>query len=106
MAEETTNGHPSVKDILQNYLLQSGPRHLECSDKKGDLVSHRKTIIILLVVFALGAWAQNSPLRASPPIGAVVQTWHYDPVTKQLTIRVVNTSRKDITPFNISVTLK
>src|SRR4029077_4894977 len=53
---------------------QSGPTF----SKRSPVMSHRKIInlIIVLSVFALAAWAQNSPLRASPPIGAVVQTWH------------------------------
>src|SRR5258706_2977711 len=93
--------HPSLKDILQNYLLQSGPRHLECSEEKEATVPHRRTIITLLslFVFALGA----SSLRASPPIGAVVQTWHYDPLTNIVTLKIVNTSHKDITAFNIAI---
>jgi len=45
-------------------------------------------------------------LRASPPIGAVVQTWRYDEATRQVVMRVVNTSGKDITAFNISITMK
>jgi hypothetical protein len=45
-------------------------------------------------------------LRASPPIGAEVQNWHYDPLAKALTVRVENTSQKDITAFNLSVTEK
>jgi hypothetical protein len=43
-------------------------------------------------------------LRGSPPIGAVVQTWHYDPQANTVTVRVVNTSEKDITAFNLSIT--
>ena len=71
-------------------------------------MSHRRTIITLLflLAFAFGAWAQHSPLRASPPIGAVVQTWRYDEATRQVVMRVVNTSGKDITAFNISITMK
>jgi hypothetical protein len=42
-------------------------------------------------------------LRASPPIGAVVQTWHYDPLTNIVTLKILNTSNKDITAFNISI---
>ncbi len=42
-------------------------------------------------------------LRASPPIGAVVQTWHYDPQTNMVTATVVNVSHKDITAYNISI---
>jgi hypothetical protein len=47
-----------------------------------------------------------SNAQASPPIGAVVQNWHYDPVTKQLSIHVVNISNKDITGYSMSVTVK
>src|SRR5882762_437158 len=61
-----------------------------------------RKIIIGLVVFALGAMAQNSLLRASPPIGAVVQTWSYDPQTNVVTLKIANTSHKDITAFNIT----
>jgi hypothetical protein len=42
-------------------------------------------------------------LRASPPIGAVVQTWRYDPQTNLVTATVVNLSHKDITAYNISI---
>jgi hypothetical protein len=42
-------------------------------------------------------------LRASPPIGAVVQTWHYDPATNTVTAQIVNLSHKDITAFNIAI---
>lgn len=44
-------------------------------------------------------------LRAGPP-GAVVQGWHYDPAKNALTVHVVNTSDKDITVYNLSVTVK
>jgi hypothetical protein len=43
------------------------------------------------------------PLRASPPIGAVVQTWHYDPQTNMVTTQIVNVTNKDITAYNISI---
>src|SRR6266481_2173039 len=43
------------------------------------------------------------PLRATPPIGAVVQTWHYDPLTNIVTLKIANTSHKDITAFNIAI---
>jgi hypothetical protein len=42
-------------------------------------------------------------LHASPPIGAVVQTWHYDPLTNIVTLKLVNTSHRDITAFNIAI---
>src|SRR5712692_8908598 len=43
------------------------------------------------------------PLRASPPIGAVVQTWHYDPQANTVTVRIVNISDKNITAVNMSI---
>jgi len=43
------------------------------------------------------------PLRASPPIGAVVQTWRYDSQANTVTVRIVNASQKDITAFNLSL---
>src|SRR6266403_2095813 len=55
------------------------------------------SLMLFLAVFAL-------PLRASPPIGAVVQTWHYDPQANTVTVRIVNISDKNITGFNISIT--
>jgi hypothetical protein len=51
----------------------------------------------LVLVFASVSWAQ------SPPIGAVVQTWHYDTKTNSVILKVVNTSHKDITAFNIAI---
>ena len=72
------------------------------SSQKEATVPRR--IIISLVAFALGALVQNSVVRASPPIGAVVQTWHYDPATNIVTLKIVNTSHKDITAFNIAIT--
>src|SRR5258708_40120684 len=43
------------------------------------------------------------PLGATRPIGAVVQTWHYDAQTNLVTATVVNLSHKDITAYNISI---
>jgi hypothetical protein len=42
-------------------------------------------------------------LRASPPIGAVVQTWRYDPQAHAVLLRVLNTSGKDITGWTIKI---
>ena len=55
-------------------------------------------IVLCVVPFA-------PSLRASPPIGAVVQTWHYDPTHNPplVTLKIVNNSHKDITAFNISI---
>jgi hypothetical protein len=44
-----------------------------------------------------------SARAGTPPIGAVVQTWNYDPKTNSVTLKVVNTSQKDITAFNIAI---
>jgi hypothetical protein len=57
------------------------------------------TPALVLVAFAVGIQS----LRASPPTGAVVQTWHYDAARNELTIRVLNTSQKDITGYKVSV---
>lgn len=59
-------------------------------------------IFLLLLLILIPAFAFQS-LRASPPSGAVVQTWHYDPQTNVVTATVVNVSHKDITGYNISV---
>jgi hypothetical protein len=62
-----------------------------------------KTIgLVLLLLFSVCAFAVR-PLRASPLIGAVVQTWHYDSQTHVVTVRILNTSQKDITAFNLSL---
>jgi|SRR5690348_214898 hypothetical protein len=45
------------------------------------------------------------PSKAGPP-GAVVQGWNYDAVKNMLTVHVVNTSNKEITVYNLSVTVK
>jgi hypothetical protein len=69
--------------------------------KKRATVPHRRaTITLSLFALAVGAL---TALRASPPIGAVVQTWHYDPLTNIVTLQIVNTSHKDITAFNIAI---
>ena len=45
------------------------------------------------------------PLCGSPPLGAVVQTWNYDPTHNPplVTVKIVNNSHKDITAFNIAI---
>jgi hypothetical protein len=64
----------------------------------------RKIILKRLPFFILFITAfAFTPLRGSPPIGAVVQTWHYDPQTNSVTATVVNASHKDITAYNISI---
>jgi len=66
------------------------------------MIRFSRTILSVLVFAAI---AQS--LRASPqtprPIGAVVQTWHYDAATNTVTVRVANTSQKNITAFNMSI---
>jgi len=54
-------------------------------------------------MLSLFLFAFASSLRASPPIGAVVQTWHYDLLTNIVTLQIVNTSHKDITAYNIAI---
>jgi len=51
----------------------------------------------LVFVFASTAWAQ------SPPLGAVVQTQHYDPVANLVFLTIANASHKDITAYNMSI---
>jgi len=59
-------------------------------------MTKRVCYLITVLLFAIS-------LRASPPIGAVVQTWHYDPLTNMVTLKIANTSHKDITAFNIAI---
>jgi hypothetical protein len=49
------------------------------------------------LVFASASWAQ------APPLGAVVQTQHYDPATNLVTLTIANVSHKDITAYNMSI---
>jgi hypothetical protein len=63
-------------------------------------MKHRK---ILFPGFVCSLLFCALSLRASPPIGAVVQTWHYDPLTNIVTLKILNTSHKDITAFNIAI---
>jgi hypothetical protein len=58
----------------------------------------RLASILALCSLAVG-WAQAPPAR----IGAVVQTWKYDPLTNTVTLKIVNNSHKDITAFNIAI---
>ena len=67
-------------------------------------MNHRKVFRGLVLTFLVSACAfAVQSLRASPPIAAVVQTWHYDPLTNIVTLKIVNTSHKDITAFNIAI---
>lgn len=62
-----------------------------------------KRLSYLVLVSLLAVYAV--PLRASPPIGAVVQAWIYDPTHNPplVTVKIVNNSHKDITAFNLSI---
>jgi len=51
---------------------------------------------LLCFFFAVPSWG-------SPPLGAVVQTWNYDPLTNIATLKIVNASHTDITAFNIAI---
>jgi hypothetical protein len=66
---------------------------------------HRSALVLACALFFI---SPHETLQASPPatIGATVQTWHYDIATKTLTLRILNTSHKDITAYNISLTVK
>jgi hypothetical protein len=57
----------------------------------------RSIILGMALVFASTASAQ------SPPIGAVIQTQHYDPAANSVMVRIVNNSHKDITGYNVSI---
>jgi hypothetical protein len=67
----------------------------------GEPYMIRYVITVFVIALALGA---STSLHASPPIGAAVQTWSYDPKTNSVILKVVNTSQKDITAFNIAIT--
>ncbi len=60
-------------------------------------------VLVFSLLFSACAFTSAQSQAASPPIGAVVQTWHYDPKTNLVTATVVNTSHKDITAFNIAI---
>jgi len=58
------------------------------------------------IIFALAVLCivYTSSLRGVPTIGAVVQTWRYDAATNNVIATIVNTSDKDITAFNLTIT--
>jgi hypothetical protein len=63
---------------------------------------HRQIVLplaLILLVSAVGSSAQ------SPHMGATVQTSQYDPTTKSASIRVVNTSHKDITAIALNIVI-
>jgi hypothetical protein len=55
-------------------------------------------IALFLSVCSVSSWAQSPPI-----VGATIQTAHYDPQTKAITIRILNTSQRDITAYNITL---
>jgi hypothetical protein len=81
-------------------LLSSATVRNYVKRTKETSLSQRKAIITLLSLFL---FAFTTSLRASPPIGAVVQTWQYDSQSNRVTATIVNTSNKDITAYNISI---
>ncbi len=54
--------------------------------------------VLLAVVLLFSA-----QVARAGPLGAEVQTWHYDSQKNFVTVRIVNTSQKEITAFNLSV---
>src|SRR5689334_4958999 len=60
----------------------------------------RKALLIIIASALV-----STGLRASTP-GAVLESWKYEPKTKTLSLKMVNTSNKDITAYNIVFTLK
>jgi hypothetical protein len=57
----------------------------------------KRLLCMFLVVFA------SSALRASPPIGAVVQSSDYDGAKGITTVHIVNASHKDISALSLAV---
>lgn len=65
----------------------------------------RRIVLPLLFLFVVASCiVPVLALRASPPLGAVVQSWHFDLQTRMLTVVVANTTGKDITAYNMSIT--
>lgn len=62
---------------------------------------YRRLRLLLLPCLMFGP---STIVRAST--GAVVEKWKYDPETKLLSLRIVNTSDKDITAYNVAIILK
>src|SRR5437867_1641930 len=78
------------------------------SSRKGVQMKPREMVLRVLTcpLFVLACvFTSAQTLRPSPPIGAVVQTWTYDPTHNPplVTAKIVNNSHKDITAFNISI---
>jgi hypothetical protein len=64
-------------------------------------VPHRRTIIAVLSIFVFGLGVTS--LRASPPTGAVVQSWRYDAQAHAVMLHVTNVSGKDITGWTLKI---
>ncbi len=80
--------------------------------------------VVLYLAFAIWASGQTPTTyntgigHGSPPIptvqsrlpdtlpGVVIESWHYDPLQKTVTMHLVNRSHKDVTAFNISIAEK
>jgi uncharacterized protein YchJ len=45
----------------------------------------------------------SAHVTRTAPLGAVVQTWHYDPQTNMVTVQIANMSHKDITGYNLTI---
>jgi hypothetical protein len=55
------------------------------------------------ILFCAFAMALLAPLQAQrQKTGLIIQSWKYDPETKELTLKLVNLSGKDIIAYNIS----
>ena len=61
----------------------------------------RSTMLGLLLACASSSWAQSPP-TTSP--GVIVQSARYDASKQGVVIRLVNTSGKDVTAYNLTVT--
>ena len=71
----------------------------------GKMIARCFVLDLLVAVCSIG-WAQSPPI-----VGAAIQTWHLDSIDSTtnskmniVTVRIVNTGKKDITAFNLSVT--
>lgn len=54
-------------------------------------------------IFLALALLFSARLVRSASLGAVVQDWHYDAATNRIMLKIVNTSHKDITAWNVSI---
>jgi hypothetical protein len=68
--------------------------------RQGENFMTKRLPYLIALLFTV---AFTSSLRASPPIGAVVQGSRYDPVKGTMTFSVLNISHKDITAFSLQL---